>query len=333
MAQKSAPPITIQHVAIADLRPDPRNPRVMPELERDALDRSIDEFGLVEPVVVHRSTNRIVGGHRRVESAIRNGFVEVPVVFVDVTDEQADVLSLALNRIHGEWDNKLLARMLADLQNLPEVDISLTGFDDDEIKKQLRSLEARASGTASRPSTWTPHLNARSPDVSNWARCGNSAKADSCVATPPIRLTLRHCWATRGRVWQSPTRRTTLHWETTAVARAASAADGSAMTNFRPNSGRPLSADLRPTCWRILTGRSTASCPARNCRSFRVFSPKKAVTGQTRSSGKRTGLSLVARIISGSTSRFGTGGGGRQTPLVRGPGPGRRLADRSTTGV
>ena len=33
--------------------------------------------------------------------------------------------------------------MLADLQNLPEVDISLTGFDDDEIKKQLRSLEAR----------------------------------------------------------------------------------------------------------------------------------------------------------------------------------------------
>ena len=54
MAQKSAPPITIQHVAIADLRPDPRNPRVMPELERDALDRSIDEFGLVEPVVVHR---------------------------------------------------------------------------------------------------------------------------------------------------------------------------------------------------------------------------------------------------------------------------------------
>ena len=257
MAQKSAPPITIQHVAIADLRPDPRNPRVMPELERDALDRSIDEFGLVEPVVVHRSTNRIVGGHRRVESAIRNGFVEVPVVFVDVTDEQADVLSLALNRIHGEWDNKLLARMLADLQNLPEVDISLTGFDDDEIKKQLRSLEARASGTASRPSTWTPHLNARSPDASNWARCGNSAKADSCVATPPIRLTLRHCWATRGRVWQSPTRRTTLHWETTAVARAASAADGSAMTNFRPNSGRPLSADLRPTCWRILTGRST----------------------------------------------------------------------------
>ena len=142
MASKPALPISIEYVAIDVLRPDPRNPRVMPEHERDALDRSIAEFGFLEPVVLQRSTNRIVGGHRRVEALIRQGIVEVPVIFADISNEQADVLSLALNRIHGDWDTKLLARMLADLQNIPDVDVSLTGFDDDEIKNLINSLKA-----------------------------------------------------------------------------------------------------------------------------------------------------------------------------------------------
>jgi len=67
----------------------------------------------------------------------------VPVVFVDLSREQARLLNLALNRISGEWDQELLARLLADLQQVPDLDLSLSGFADDELRKLLRSLDDR----------------------------------------------------------------------------------------------------------------------------------------------------------------------------------------------
>ena len=136
-------PLVIEQVPIDTLRPDPANPRVMSEHDRDALDRSLAEFGFVEPIVARRSDNRIIGGHMRAQAAIRNGNTEVPVVYVDVSDEQAHVLALALNRIHGQWDDTLLARLLADLQSSPDVNLALTGFADDEIAQLLKSLDAR----------------------------------------------------------------------------------------------------------------------------------------------------------------------------------------------
>ena len=36
-----------------------------------------------------------------------------------------------------------IARMLADLKDAPDVDLSLSGFDEDEVAKLLRSLNAR----------------------------------------------------------------------------------------------------------------------------------------------------------------------------------------------
>ena len=118
--------LTVMYVAIDDLKPDPANPRVMPEHERDALDRSLAEFGFVEPIVARRSDNRIIGSHMRVHAARRLGHADVPVVFVDVTDAQAKTLNVALNRIQGEWDEVLLARLLAELEETPDVDVALT---------------------------------------------------------------------------------------------------------------------------------------------------------------------------------------------------------------
>ena len=57
--------------------------------------------------------------------------------------EQARLLNLALNRISGSWDEELLARLLAELDAAPEVDLSLSGFDDDEVAKLLKSLDAQ----------------------------------------------------------------------------------------------------------------------------------------------------------------------------------------------
>ena len=135
--------IAIEHVPIERLRPDPANPRRISDAELEALTKSIRQFGLVDPIIARRGDGLVVGGHQRLIAARRLGLKIVPVVYVDVTDEQAKLLNLALNRIAGSWDQELLARLLAELQEAPGVDISLSGFGDDEIAKLLKSLDGR----------------------------------------------------------------------------------------------------------------------------------------------------------------------------------------------
>ncbi len=134
--------IVIEHVPIDSLRPDPANPRRISEAELEALTRSIQQFGLVDPIIARREDGLVVGGHQRLVAARRLGLKTVPTIYVDLPLEQTRLLNLALNRISGEWDQELLARLLSDL-GAGAADLTLTGFDDDEIKKLLRSLDDR----------------------------------------------------------------------------------------------------------------------------------------------------------------------------------------------
>jgi DNA modification methylase len=135
--------LSVELVRLDDLRPDPANPRRISEDELDALERSLRQFGLVQPVLARREDRTVIGGHQRLVAARRLGLTSVPVTWLDVTVEQARVLGLALNKISGSWDEQLLARLLADLQAVPDVDLTLSGFGEDEIGDLLRKLEVR----------------------------------------------------------------------------------------------------------------------------------------------------------------------------------------------
>ena len=105
--------------------------------------RSIHEFGLVDPIIARREDRAVIGGHQRLLAARRLGLAEVPVILVDLAPERARLLNLALNRISVDWDQELLARLLAELDETPGVDITLPGFGEDEIAKLLKSLDSR----------------------------------------------------------------------------------------------------------------------------------------------------------------------------------------------
>src|SRR5665811_1776158 len=134
---------SIEQIPIDRLRPDPANPRRISEEELDALERSIRQFGFVEPVIARRVDATVIGGHQRLLAARRLGLTSVPVIWLDISAEQARLLGLALNKISGTWDDALLARLLADLGSVPDLDLSLSGFDEDEIRDLLRTLEVR----------------------------------------------------------------------------------------------------------------------------------------------------------------------------------------------
>ena len=135
--------LTVDQVPIDQLRPDPANPRRISDEELDALERSLRQFGFVQPVLARKDDQVVIGGHQRLVAARRLGLTTVPVTYLDLTIEQARVLNLALNKISGSWDDALLARLLADLQASPEIDLTLSGFGEDEIADLLRSLETR----------------------------------------------------------------------------------------------------------------------------------------------------------------------------------------------
>jgi DNA modification methylase len=135
--------LTVEEVAIDLLRPDPANPRWIGQEELDSLERSIRQFGFVAPVLARREDGTVIGGHQRLVAARRLGLATVPVTYLDLSIEQARLLNLALNKISGSWDDALLARLLADLQTSPNVDLTLSGFGKDEVRDLLRSLETR----------------------------------------------------------------------------------------------------------------------------------------------------------------------------------------------
>ncbi len=135
--------LQVEHVPLDQLRPDPTNPRHIPQAELEALTRSISEFGLVDPIIARAEDKTVIGGHQRLLAARKLGLKTVPVIFLDISKEKARLLNVALNKIRGDFDHELLARLLADLSETPELDLTLTGFDDKEIKQLLKGLEAR----------------------------------------------------------------------------------------------------------------------------------------------------------------------------------------------
>jgi DNA modification methylase len=171
MVRTKQQPLKIEHVPIGDLRPDPFNPRRISDAELEALTRSIKEFGLVDPIIARREDRTVIGGHQRLLAARRLGLHTVPVVFVDLTPEQAKLLNLALNRISGEWDQELLARLLAELQETPNVDVTLSGFAEDEISKLLKSLDARERRT--RPETFDVEAALKAAEAAPVAKPGD----------------------------------------------------------------------------------------------------------------------------------------------------------------
>ena len=130
----------IRKIPVKELNPAKYNPRKNlkpgdPEYEK--LKRSITEFGYVEPIIWNKRTGNIVGGHQRYKVLLDLGYGEVDCVVLDIDEQKEKALNVALNKITGEFDIPLLTDLLKDI-NDSGFDVSLTGFDADEIDTLFR---------------------------------------------------------------------------------------------------------------------------------------------------------------------------------------------------
>jgi DNA modification methylase len=120
------------------------NPRVdlkPGDSEYEKLKASMNTFGYVDPVIWNCRTGNLVGGHQRLKILIEQGVQEVEASVVDLDLTQEKMLNLALNRISGEWDNDKLGQLLQELQQIPDLDLALAGFDVPEISQIIDRIE------------------------------------------------------------------------------------------------------------------------------------------------------------------------------------------------
>lgn len=123
-------------VALSKMNPAAYNPRIDlgPE-DRGYIDleRVIDEFGLVQPIVWNKQTGNIVGGHQKYKILKRKGVKATGAKIVDLPLERERILNVALNndRIGGGWDNAKMDALLKIIEKVPE-DLTLAGFTEEE---------------------------------------------------------------------------------------------------------------------------------------------------------------------------------------------------------
>ena len=101
--------VKYQTMEISDLVAADYNPRTISGPALNGLKRSLDRFGLVQPIVVNAKTNTIVGGHQRVRALAEQGETEVQVALVKLSPAEERALNVALNSPHiaGEFTDDL----------------------------------------------------------------------------------------------------------------------------------------------------------------------------------------------------------------------------------
>ena len=140
----------IEEISIKDIKMADYNPRVMSTNELQKLENSINQFGLVDPIIINLDNNTIIGGHQRFKVLKRKNIEKLKLIkigkigwlFIDSdieikNDADEKALNIALNKISGDWDNKLLNELLEELEikdfNISKIGFHLNEFDNDNV--------------------------------------------------------------------------------------------------------------------------------------------------------------------------------------------------------
>ena len=212
----------ICNMKIADIIPYDKNPRLN-DGAVEAVANSIKEFGWRAPIVVDKDMV-IICGHTRLKAAIQLGLEEVPVHIADnLTPEQVQAYRIADNRTGeiAEWDYSLLPVELKELQD-SDFDLSLLGFDADELDKLLNGEEENVVAEGETDADAVPEV----PEVAVSKRgevyqlgkhrlmCGDSTKpedvaklldgelADMVFTDPPYGVSYKGVNNPGGRAWE-----------------------------------------------------------------------------------------------------------------------------------
>ena len=125
----------IEKIEISKLKPATYNPRQITKKQYNDLKESIVSFGLVDPIIINKNGNIVIGGHQRLKICKELKYKDVDCVVLDLNKEQERELNIRLNKSGGEWDMDILANEF-DIEELKD-----WGFKDIEFGLNIDKLD------------------------------------------------------------------------------------------------------------------------------------------------------------------------------------------------
>lgn len=145
---------TTEQVRLGDLVPWEKNPRIVTEQQGAQIRRSLDEFGLAEPLVVNFDRVSLIGGHARrlllLEDHGPDHVVDVRVPSRKLSDREAERLALRLNRNTGGWDWDRLANEF-EVEDLVDVGFDEADFAPDPPPDPSKAADASRTSSVTCP--------------------------------------------------------------------------------------------------------------------------------------------------------------------------------------
>lgn len=138
----------VRELSLDRLRESERNPRRISAARLEQLKRSLEadrEMLRARPVVA-LPDGAVLMGNMRLRAARELGWKTLPVLTVDLDDERAALWMLRDNQGYGEWDEPLLAELLAELD-----EASVDSATPTTTTRTSRSVRLPARARAPRP--------------------------------------------------------------------------------------------------------------------------------------------------------------------------------------
>lgn len=127
--------LEITRLPLDAVKPWERNARVHTRRNLEAIRTSLLKYGQYKPIIVQKSTMRIVAGNGTYQVIAQLGWPEVACNILDIDDKAAKALHILDNRSGdlSEWGEKELCDSLNELKALGNLDLS--GFDAMELDR------------------------------------------------------------------------------------------------------------------------------------------------------------------------------------------------------
>lgn len=109
--------LEIKYVPLLSLNPNSYNPNKHDLQSFNLLIKSICLFGFTQPIVVRKGTNEIIDGEHRWRVASILDIENVPVTFIELTDEEMRLATIIHNKARGKEDKELLNKIDEFLKN------------------------------------------------------------------------------------------------------------------------------------------------------------------------------------------------------------------------
>ena len=196
--------LKVEYIPIEQLKPYEKNAKIHTPEQIEQIKKSIQEFGMNDPIGIWGKDNLIVEGHGRLQACKELGVKEVPVIRLDdLTDEQRRAYTLVHNQttmntgfdldvLNEELENLSIDMTEYGFDSISEEDVELEedgfDFDDDgEPKKEAKSKRGQIYKLGNSILMCGDSTNA--DDV---GKLMNGNVADMVVTDPPYNVAIQN---------------------------------------------------------------------------------------------------------------------------------------------